>query len=350
MGFKRIGVIMAGGSGERFWPVSRPQRPKQFLRLGTPEKSLLQEAVSRAEGLFGTEYTYIATGEPWARLSREECPELEPNHVLVEPAKRNTTGCLVWAVATVMARDDNWSNVSMAVLTADHRITPTAGFHDSVTTALETAESTGGLVTIGITPDRPETGYGYVELGEQSGEAFIVDSFKEKPDIERAQEYFSSGNHLWNSGMFFWTLPAFLAELQAANPEAAETTRELAGLIKAGEAERAKSLFEQLESISIDFALMEKAKRVLVVKATFDWDDLGSWDALRRTYLQDGHGNVALGGFRAIETRDAVVYNEVEGQEVCLLGVEGLVVVVTKDKVMVCPVDRTQDVRKFSKS
>lgn len=339
---------MAGGSGERFWPVSTKSRPKQFLKLGSPNESLLQEAVRRTCSMFGPDSTFIATGESWADLSRSECPELDAAHTLVEPAKRNTTGCLVWAVATFIARFDDWSQISMAVLTADHKIRPDDGFQRSVKAALDTAESTGGLVTIGIKPERPETGYGYLELGEPVESAFRVSSFREKPDLDTAASYLASGHHLWNSGMFFWTLPAFLAELMRVDKPLAELTHELAGLIKAGEMERARVRFETIEPLSIDYALMERAERVYSVTAQFQWDDLGAWDALCRTYSPDENGNVTLGDSRLVDSSNSIVYNESDVQEVCLLGVEGLVVVVTKDKVLVCPADRVQEVRRLS--
>jgi mannose-1-phosphate guanylyltransferase len=300
----------------------------------------LQQAVDRTASIFGIENTYIATGEPWAGATRNECPALEEGNLLVEPAKRNTLGCLIWATANLMATHEDWSQTSMAVLTADHRITPIQGFQNSVAAAMDTAEETGGLVTIGIVPNRPETGYGYLELGESANAAHAVQCFKEKPGLETAQEYVASGKHLWNSGMFFWTLPAFLAGLQAANPAAFESVTQISSLIKVCELDKAKAAFNSVE----------RAPRVFVVKAEFDWDDLGTWDALKRTYPRDESGNVTYGPARLVESNDSVVYNESEDLEVCLLGVEGLVVVVTKDKVMVCPADRAQDVRKLSES
>ena len=340
---------MAGGSGQRFWPVSTAERPKQFLRLTSPDRSLLQEAVGRAVELFGPDSTYIATGVPLADSSRQECPDLSFENVLAEPAKRNTTGCLVWVAANLIARNPNgWSDISIAVLTADHRISPTEGFHKTVSLALDTAEQTGGLVTIGIRPDRPETGYGYIELGEPLAKGRVAQSFREKPNLETAQAYLDSGDHLWNSGMFFWTLPGFMKEMESAQPAIAAVTRQIATLISDDKVDEARAVFETLPSISIDYALMEKADRVFVVEAEFSWDDLGAWDALRRSYTPDGAGNVSLGPVKLVETSDCVVYNESGHQEVAILGMKGVVVVVTEDRIMVCPADQAQDVRKFS--
>ncbi|MBS1722239.1 MAG: mannose-1-phosphate guanylyltransferase [Armatimonadetes bacterium] len=351
MSFRRVAVIMAGGSGERFWPVSTRERPKQFLRLTRPDKSLLQEAVDRAASLVGTDNTIIATGRHLAQKSAEECPGLTVDNVLAEPAKRNTTGCLVWVAANLIARHpDTWPQISIAVLTADHRIFPVAGFHQTVSTALDVAEETGGLVTIGIPPARPETGYGYVELGEPHGAARQARSFREKPDLATAEEYVRSGQYLWNSGMFFWTLAAFVSEMEAAQPAATALLRKIAGLLADGKHEAAAEAFEELEGVSIDYALMERASKVFVVPAEFEWDDMGAWDALRRSYEGDEADNVAFGSAQFLDSANCVVYNETDGQEVRLMGVEGLVVVVTGGTVMVCPADMAQDVRRLASS
>ncbi len=348
MDFRRYGVIMAGGAGERFWPVSTPAKPKQFLHLSDPNKSLLGEAVDRASEFFGASQTLIATGLPWHESSIRECPDLPLKNILAEPAKRNTTGCMIWTVANLMAQNDDWPVISMAVLTADHRISPNSGFFETIGKALDTAETTGALVTIGIQPSRPETGYGYVEIGEPMGSAFRVRKFREKPDEATARAYLESGQFYWNSGMFFWTLPSFLKEMEEAQPEMASKTREIAGLLKQNKLDEAIQVFESLESISIDFALMENAKNVAVVRSQFVWDDLGSWDSLRRSFVPDGAGNINYGLSRIIDGHNNVIYNTSETQEVCLMGLEDLVVVVTDSKVMICPVSQAQQVKKFS--
>ncbi|MBL8064927.1 MAG: mannose-1-phosphate guanylyltransferase [Chthonomonadaceae bacterium] len=347
MEFKRIAVIMAGGSGERFWPVSTKERPKQFLNLTSPDQSLLSEAAKRAADLVSWDNTYIATARHLAERSSSECPEAK---VFAEPTKRNTTGCLAWVAANLVAQHpEDWPLISMAVLTADHRIAPTDSFHRTVTTALDAAESEGGLVTIGIKPDRPETGYGYIEVGEPIGGARIVRQFKEKPDLALAKSYLDSGNFLWNSGMFFWTLPAFLKELQSAQPDIHTKVLAMAGHLTQKDFGQAEEIFNELPSLSIDFALMEHASRVLVVEAKFEWDDLGAWDALQRSYLPDSFGNVSKGAVRVEECSGCVVYNDSPDQTVNVLGLTNVVVVVTDGNVMVCPSSRAQDVRVSSK-
>ncbi len=350
MSFQRQAFIMAGGSGERFWPVSTFQRPKQFLRLASPEATLLRQSVDRAAACVGLNQTHIATGRHLVDPSQTECPDLAPSQILAEPAKRNTAGCLIWVAANIIARNpDSWATTSVAILTADQRISPESEFTETVRRAMEAAEAHGTIVTIGIRPDRPETGFGYIELTEDSAPGHVqpIVRFREKPDRATAEEFLASGRFLWNSGMFFYTVPTFLAELEQAQPEMARATREIAACLAAGDEQGAVAIFGNLPSISIDFAVMEKSSRVEVVEATFTWDDLGSWDAIARSYSPDEHGNVALGSHRTIEASGNIVYVDQPETEVCLLGVENLVVVVSGGKVLICTPDRAQEVKKF---
>lgn len=348
---RRVAVILAGGSGERFWPVSTRERPKQFLHLTDPERSLLREAAERAAAMVGWEATYVSTGRHLASQSQSECAALPPGNVLAEPTKRNTLGALVWAAASLIAKHpEDWAETTVAVLTADHRIAPEDAFHATLDQAMTLAEETGALVTIGIQPDRPETGYGYIEVGEPVAAGRWVRRFTEKPDAATAAGYVAGGQHLWNSGMFFWTLAAFMAELQQAEPDAATAAREIAACLASGDQAGAETAFEGLRGVSIDYALMEKAGRVAVVKADFDWDDLGAWDALSRSLPSDEGGNVGIGRRRVLESSGCVVYSNDPAVEVCVLGAEDLVVVVESGTVMVCPKSRAQEVRKFSQT
>ncbi len=348
---KRVAIVMAGGSGERFWPVSTKDRPKQFLHLSSPDKPLLTEAVERAAAVAGPSSTYIATGRHLVEASLAACPGLGPENVLAEPAKRNTLGCLVWVAANLIARDPSgWQDTSVSVLTADQRIEPLDGFVKTVDSALTAAENHGGTAVIGVRPTRPETGFGYVEVGEPLDGVFRVQRFREKPDLATAEMFLSKGGFLWNSGMFFFTLDTFMRELGRQTPEAEETTRTLATLIQSGQTNAANDLFSRLPSVSIDYAMMEGADPVFVAPAEFEWDDLGAWDSLSRSYPLDAAGNVVQGEAHLLEAGDNTVYVDGTGQKVSLLGVDGLVVVVTQDRVMVVPKDRAQDVKKFLQS
>lgn len=347
----RYAVIMAGGSGERFWPVSRRHRPKQLLKLTHPDETLLEEAVNRISPLILVGQVMIATGLSLVEAVRE-AKLVSDENVLAEPAKRNTLGCLVWVAANLLSRHHGSEDtVSMAVLTADHKIGEAERFRETVDKALATAEKTNGLVTIGIHPTRPETGYGYVEQGQiidsGSPEVYAVESFREKPDFATATHYIESENYLWNSGMFFWTLRGFLAEMSHCNPEVYQTILQLARLIGEGQDDLATSAFHDLPSESIDYALLEKAHQVYTVRGDFPWDDVGAWDALERSMPLDDDANVIQGKAMVVDTSGMIVYNDDPDVLVTTVGVHDLIVVVTESAVMICPKADAQRVREI---
>lgn len=342
-----IAFIMAGGVGERFWPLSRARRPKQLLRLGSRDQTLLEEAVERIEPLVGRENIFVATGRALAApVAEAGC--VPSSNVLAEPAKRNTLGCLCWVAANELAagREDS----AQAILTADHKIGDPSAFRTAVAAALATARETGGLVTLGIRPTRPETGYGYIELDATAPLATgarRVATFREKPDADAAREYVDSGRFLWNSGMFFWTLQGFLGELERTQPEAYATTLGMADRLRAGDVEGAAALFEALPAISIDYAVMERAAQVWVHEAGFAWDDLGAWDSLGRSLGTDADGNTAVGDVLAIDCRNTTLVNDQKGPLLAAVGVEDLAVVTTPDAILVVPNKDAQRVREI---
>lgn len=354
MNHRRVAVIMAGGSGERFWPLSRKNRPKQLLKLASPDATMLEQTIARVRPLVAADDVVIAAAPHLVDPIRASMPDFPAHRIFAEPCKRNTTGCLVWAAAQLLAEDpEAEEQVSMAVLTADHRVSPDDGFQRTVKAALDAAEQTGSLVTIGIRPDRAETGYGYIEVAADGNEirhdvtVRPVAAFKEKPQREQAEAFLASGNYLWNSGTFFWTLKSFLAELTAAQPEIGAATRLIAERLRAGDQAGAEQAFADLPNLSIDYALMEKASKVQVAEAAFDWDDVGAWDALDRTLPKDDQGNVTVGDTLLLESKDCIVMNDSSRSVTCLFGVKGLTVVVTDDAVLVIPKDQAQDVKKI---
>lgn len=341
-----ISIVLAGGSGERFWPLSTPDRPKQMLDLTGEGRPLLALAMERASALAGEEGAYLATLAKLKESSLEAVPGFDPDKVLTEPYKKNTTGALIWAMASIKARlGAEADDLVFAVLTADHRISPLEEFVKTAEMAVSLARETKGLVTIGIRPSRPDTGFGYLEMGAEAGPGFEVARFREKPNLETAEEFVESGRFLWNSGMFFWTLEGFLAELQNARPGMKRVFDEVSSFLAKGGQEEAELVFSTLPSLSIDYALMERSDRVFVVEATFDWDDLGSWDALPRGMGVDEAGCTLQGSARTIESTGCVV--STKQQRVNLLGVKDLIVVVTENEVMVLPKDRAQEVKRF---
>lgn len=353
----RFAVVMAGGSGERFWPLSRRLRPKQLLKLTHPERTMLHEAVDRMATLIARDAVYIVTGTHLAEPIRRGETGVPPENVLAEPHKRNTSGALAYAAAHILAQTGSTTGegLTMAVLTADHLIDPPERFREVVAAALDAAEQQSALATIGIMPTRPETGYGYIQVnpevpptvGVSDVPVYTVRAFLEKPDRKRAEAFFADGNYYWNSGMFFWTLDAFLRELEGAKPELAEAVHSMAAAMRAGDTGKVGRIFEGLENISIDYALMERASKVVVAGADFTWDDVGAWTALERTQSKDTHSNVAIGDPILVDTRRSIIYNDAgaEDMAVAVVGMEDVVVVVAGDAVLVMPKDRAQDVR-----
>jgi mannose-1-phosphate guanylyltransferase len=347
---QRFAVIMAGGSGERFWPASRQARPKQLLRLTDERRSMLEEAIDRIAPLIAPENVIVATNEILADPIAAAIPRLPRENVIAEPAKRNTAACLALAAAHLAKRVGPDGEASMAVLTADHRITDEQRFRETVALALDFAEANDALVTIGVVPTRPETGYGYIEVAEAGargqGRVLPVGRFLEKPDLETARRFATSGRHLWNSGMFFWRVSSFLSGLDRHMPDLARATAAMRADLASGSG-CLSEIFSGLADVSIDVGLMERAGNVHVVPATFPWDDVGAWDALARTRVPDLQGNVADPGTVLVDARDCIVYNAAgEAMAVAVVGVTGLVVATTPDAVLVCDRERAQDVKR----
>lgn len=353
--FKRVAVIMAGGVGERFWPVSRPGRPKQLLRLSRTGRTLLEDAVDRLVSIAREEDVYIATTRELLRAIQGADARVRSENVLGEPCRRNTAGCLVWAAANLLSRETDPAKISMAVVTADHIIGGADRFAQAVRASLAFAEKNGSLVVHGVVPTRPETGYGYVQAAERGAPLYDADGirifgvvkFHEKPDRETAEVYVARGDCYWNAGMFFWRLDTFLSELMLVQPEMCEATYRIADAFRQGDHDTANRLFENLPSLSIDVALMEKTQNVAVVRADYPWDDVGSWLSLERTHNADKDGNVAVGRPKLIDCRNSIVYIEegARAQPVSVVGAEGLIVVVSENGVLVTPKNRVQDIR-----
>ena len=343
---------MAGGSGERFWPLSTAQRPKQLLKLTSPDETMLQEAVNRIAPLVGPENVVASVSSTIEGPVRDAAVVADEN-VWAEPMKRNTLGALCWAAAQLLAREQ--METTVAVLTADHQILEPDTFRTTVGAAMDLAEQTESLVVIGIRPDRPETGYGYIEADlavvtktAAGREAFRSLSFREKPDAATAASFIQQGNFLWNAGMFFYTLPTFLRELEQAQPTVRALVDKIASALSSGDKWAAENAFAEIPSISIDFALAEKAKQVMVVPSDFPWDDVGSWDSLARTLPTDADGNVSQGDSVIIDTRGSIVVNDSQTIKVGVLGVEDVIVVVTDGAVLVTTKDQAQRVKEIT--
>jgi len=348
----RFAVIMAGGSGERFWPLSRAARPKQLLHLTDPDRSMLAEAVERLLPVVPRERIYVITSRALLGPIAAAGLGLPDGNLVGEPCKRNTTGALAWITAHILAQHPSLTpeQVSLAIVTADHRIGAPASFCAMIDTALGAAEGEGALVVCGIPPDAPETGFGYIQaaapLAARPGVA-QVHAFHEKPNRERAEDFLAAGHYFWNSGMFFWTAQAFLGELDHARPVVATAVRAMHAAQTRGDVAQAEALFAGLEDISIDYALMEHAQKVLMVQGGFPWADVGSWSSIAPVLPKDGQENAVQGDVVLYDCQGCIVYNDaaLKGMTVGVAGASDLVVVVTPDAVLVVPKDRAQDVR-----
>lgn len=337
-------MILAGGGGTRFWPASRRERPKQFLAIAG-ERTMLAETRARIADLVPVERTLVVCGASQVDLVRESLPDLPAENVLAEPVGRNTLPAVALAAYEIARRDPEASSVQL-VLPADHVIAPLESFHRSILDGAEVARESGALVTFGVKPTFPATGYGYIEAGAPTGElerdeslVREVSRFVEKPDEQRAREFLSAGTFLWNSGMFLWTTGAIQAALAEHAPEVREA---LEGTLP-GQLEEA---YAGLASTPVDTGVMERAGRRRVLPIDYTWSDVGSWSALPEVLPADEVGQVAVGGAEVVvhEARDNVVHAPA-GELVALVGVEGLVVVRAGDATLVCPKDRAQDVR-----
>jgi mannose-1-phosphate guanylyltransferase len=330
-------LILAGGSGERFWPLSRRARPKQLLALFDQE-TLLESTLHRLEGLVPPERILILTNADQETAVRALAKQLPAENIVAEPAKRDTAAAIALGVAWVAARDPQ---ATMAVLPADHLIKDSAAFQNTLRTAQAAAEQSGNLVTIGIQPTWACPGFGYIEQGPSFAlssaaagpGAFEVLRFREKPDPELAESFLKQGNFRWNAGMFIWTIPAIVNAFTSHAPALAEF---ITRLQTAGDfASTLQQVFPHLPKISIDYAIMEKASRVLTVEATFDWDDVGSWMAIAKYFPadeSDNHANTSMG---VQDSSGNIVFSQRKAF-IGLLGVKDLIIVETDDALLVC--------------
>lgn len=350
----RFAVIMAGGKGTRFWPESTPERPKQLLDLLGIGKTLLRMSFERAARLVPPENVLVVTGSIIADQVREDLPALPQANILVEPMGRNTAPCVGWAAAHIRATHP--AGV-MAVLPADHHIQDEDTFLAVMNHALDRASGAGTIVTIGIRPTRPETGYGYIEGGESLADGICrAKRFVEKPDRLTAEHYLKDGNFYWNAGIFNFSVQRILDDLARFVPDLSaglEKIEKAAGSGDPGvESSVVSDVYASIEGDSIDYAVMEKEEpgAIEVIPAQFGWSDLGSWSAIYERLPCDEEGNVARGGARMAlhDTRGCLVSTTASHKVVALVGVEDLVVIDTQDAVLVCPRERDQDVKKIT--
>jgi mannose-1-phosphate guanylyltransferase len=338
-------IIMAGGSGTRFWPASRRDRPKQFLSLAA-ETPLLRMTFDRLSGLVPVNRVWVVTTAATIEATRNILPELPADNVLAEPVGRNTAACTGLAAHASLARDPD---ATCVVLPADHVIGEEGRFRSAMAAGADLVSREGGLLTFGVQPTRPETGYGYLELGAEHirAEGWAVhrlECFVEKPDADRAASYVDSGRFLWNAGIFAWRAADLLDETRRQLPELARGLDTIGGVLGTSQADHILAeVYPSLPATSVDFGIMEGAEKRWVIPVDFPWSDVGSWSALAETLPTDQEGNTVRGRVWTLDAHDNVLVST--GPIVSVVGVDDLVVVATPDAVLVVPKDQAQRVK-----
>tara|TARA_R100000027_G_scaffold391_5_gene505 strand:+ start:137 stop:1216 length:1080 start_codon:yes stop_codon:yes gene_type:complete len=347
MELKRSAVIMAGGRGERFWPQSRLRRPKHLLPV-VGETPMLRQTIDRLDGLVPAERVWVITNSEQVDAVREICPEIPAEQIVAEPVGRDTAPAVALAALLV---EQNSGDHAFAMLPADHVIGNTEAFRADLLAGFDAAEKDPVIATIGITPTFPATGYGYIQSkASDTTKALPVERFVEKPDLPTAESYLSNGGFYWNAGIFIWRPSTILGAIENHCPALHESFSSIRNALAAGEPLSAilPREYPQLEKISIDYAVMEKAENVVMVQSTFDWDDVGSWPAIERHHPKNDDGNIFKGTVVSEQSANNLVLTE-GGHLIGLVGVEDLMVIHTPDATLICPKDRAQDVKKLVK-
>jgi len=336
-------VIMAGGSGTRFWPLSRKALPKQFLSL-FGGSSLIRQTYERIKPLFPDEQIYVVTNSGYVDLVHTHIPELPMSNIIGEPVAKNTAPCVAMISSVLLAKDPE---AVLCILPADHAIVNTDHFREILQVGLQEAKERDGLFTIGIKPSRPETGYGYIQIDSTTkGPVYPVKTFAEKPDLPTAEAFLASGDFLWNSGMFIWKASTIMAEFETHLPNIAHLCDDMKpGLLSNRAQDSIDQFYLHVESISIDYGIMEKAQKVSVIQADFGWSDVGSWLAAWELAEKDASGNSIHGQqVEMVNTHNSYVRNS-SNRLIALVGMEDVVVVDTGDAILIMPKSKSQEVK-----
>jgi mannose-1-phosphate guanylyltransferase len=341
---KIFAVIMAGGVGSRFWPRSKEKTPKQLLQI-FGENTMIQATVERLEGLVENENIFVITNKIQKPEIINQLSNIPPENIIEEPFGRNTAACV--GLASVLVQNKDKDAVTI-ILPADHIIKEKDLFHDTLRKAAEFAFKSGGLVTIGITPTRPETGYGYIQIDERHVEDNIykVYTFAEKPNYATAVRFLDSGDFMWNSGMFIWKTDAILDQIQIHMPDLHEGLNEIKKDVNSPDLPKTiLNVYGQLRNISIDYGIMEKSDKVYLTKGNFSWSDVGSWEEVYQLSPKNQDGNSVQGNTYVEKTVDSLIYSP--NKFTAAIGVENLIIINTDDALLVCRRDNSQDVKKI---
>jgi mannose-1-phosphate guanylyltransferase len=341
-------LIMAGGIGSRFWPMSVPEHPKQFLDILGMGKSLLQMTYERLLHISPSEQIYILTNSDYKDLVLKQLPDLTPDQVLTEPVRKNTAPCIAYAASKIYALNPN---ACLIISPADHLILNEGGFQETLHTAIDSAMN-NRIATIGIAPTRPDTGYGYIEVEKADSNivTYPVKQFREKPDLETAHKFLQSGNFLWNSGIFIWKASTVLQALESFQPDLYSLFANRNGVYNSsGEQEFVNQAFHACQDISIDYAVMEHADNIDVVRASFDWSDLGTWGSLDMHLRKDEKNNSIIGGNICVFNSANCIVNLENGTEAVIDGLDGYIVIQSENRLMIIRKSSEQDLKNFVK-
>lgn len=342
-------IIMAGGIGSRFWPMSTPEYPKQFIDVMGCGKSLIQLTVERFSTLCPIKNFWVVTNEKYTNLVKEQLPELPECNILAEPAARNTAPCIAYACWKIKKKHPE---ANIVVTPSDALVLNTTEFQRVIAEALNFTANANSIVTIGIRPNRPETGYGYIHAPEQvaGSEICEVKAFKEKPDAETARKYLAEGNYFWNAGIFVWSIDTIVEGIRRHTPMLAAIMDEMSrNFDTALETETVQRLFPTCEKISIDYAVMEKANNIYTLPAEFGWSDLGSWGSLHALLSQDENGNANIGkNIRLYNCRNCIVHTA-EEKQVVVEGLEDYIIAEKNGSLLICRLKEEQRIKEFAK-
>lgn len=344
-------VIMAGGIGSRFWPMSTPERPKQFVDVLGTGRTFIQMTVDRFKGILPAENVWVVTSQTYEDIVAEQLPEVPRGNILLEPCRRNTAPCIAYAAWRIKSIDPK---ATIVVSPSDHLVLDVPEFQRVITSAMDFASTSDAIVTLGMKPTRPETGYGYIQTdmscpSARNKEIYRVDAFREKPDLATAEKYIRKPNMLWNAGIFIWNVSTVVNALRVYAPEINEVFENLLPLYGTDkEQEAINENFPKCESISVDYAILEKSEEIYCFPASFGWSDLGTWGSLRENVSRDNNGNAVIGNnVQTFETRDCVIHCS-EERRVVVQGLEGYIVAEKDNTLLICKLSEEQRIKQFS--
>lgn len=340
-------VIMAGGIGSRFWPISTTSRPKQFIDILSNGKTLIQETVERFKGICPSENVWVVTSEQYAEIAKKQLPDIPEENILLEPCQRNTAPCIAYATWRIMKRNPD---ANIIVTPSDHYVADKNEFRKIISTALDFITDNDVIVTIGITPSRPDTGYGYIEAEQNSSEGITkVRSFKEKPDLDTAKEYIAQSNYMWNSGIFAWNAKTISSAITRFEPKIAEIFEGIKEYLGT-DAEHIyiNEHFPNCRNISIDYAVLERADNVFVCPANFGWNDLGTWGSLYDFIEHDDNGNAKVESNIIMEKTTDCIVHTLNEKKVVLIGVKNCIIAEHNGYLLICDKENEHLIKQFS--